>query len=103
MQSKKQPKTLIEFQKKFPDIWRTYANFRDSCDDYGSLDPKTRELIKIGIEVALQKHGGLIAHIHRAQKAGASRQDVLHAILLATPLVGLPIVLDAFRIASEES
>ena len=90
------PKTLREFEKRFPGVMSRYIGLRDACDRFGPLDAKTRELIKIGIEVARKRHGGLIAHLDRAKAAGASSTEIAHAILLALPLVGLPDVLDAF-------
>jgi len=91
-----QPKTLHAFQRRFPDVFRHYQALRDACDRRGPLDAKTRELIKIGLEVARRRHGGLIAHIDRAVAAGATRDEITHAILLAVPLIGLPDVLEAF-------
>ena len=90
------PKTLRDFERRFPEIWKRYVRLRDACDRVGPLDVKTRELIKVGIAVARKRHGGLIAHIDRAKTAGASSQEIAQAILLALPLVGLPDVLDAF-------
>lgn len=93
------PRTLQEFEKEFPDVYRHYQTLRDACDKAGPLPAKTRELIKIAIEVARKRHGGLIAHIDRARAAGASSGDVLHAMLLAIPLIGLPEVLNAWATA----
>lgn len=90
------PRTLREFKNKFPEVWKQYDSLRNSCDSSGPLTRKTRELIKIGIEVARKRHGGLIAHIDKAQSAGASSAEISQAILIAAPLVGIPEVLDAF-------
>ncbi len=93
------PATLRSFESKFPRVWTSYRALHDACDSIGPLTPKTRELIKIGIEVARKRHGGLVAHITRARRAGASRTEIYQAILLAVPLVGIPDVLDAFAVA----
>jgi alkylhydroperoxidase/carboxymuconolactone decarboxylase family protein YurZ len=95
------PRTLQEFEKLFPETWKAYTYFRDVCDHEGPLNSKTRELIKIGIEVSRKRHGGLVAHLTRAQEAGAKKSEIYQAILLATPLIGLPDVLDAFQLAKE--
>ena len=95
------PETLRSFASKFPRVWAHYGLLRDACDHSGPLSPKTRELIKIGMEVAKKRHGGLVAHITRAQKAGATKTEIYQAILLATPLVGMPDVLDAFLVAKK--
>lgn len=92
---RKRPKTLERFEAHFPAAWRQYVHLRDACDRSGPLDAKTRELIKIAIEVARNRHGGLIAHIDRAKSAGATDREIAHTLVLALPLVGLPDVLDA--------
>ena len=99
--SRRLPATLRAFESKFPNPWTRYRALRDACDRAGPLSPKTRELIKIGIEVARKRHGGLVAHIRRARRAGASREEIDHVILLAIPLIGIPDVLDAFRVAKQ--
>lgn len=95
------PRILRAFQAKFPEVWHRYHLLRDTCDTAGPLPPKTRELIKIGIEVARKRHGGLVAHITRAKRQHASAAEIYHAILLAAPLVGMPDLLDAFLIAQK--
>jgi AhpD family alkylhydroperoxidase len=92
---------LDRFEARFPGAWRQYRALREACDRTGPLDAKTRELIKIGIGVARKRQGGLIAHIDRAKAAGATDQEISHALLLALPLVGLPDVLDAFVVAKK--
>ena len=99
--SRRLPETLRSFESHFPHIWTQYCALRDACDHAGPLTPKTRELIKIGIEVAKKRHGGLVAHITRARKAGATPTEIYQAILLAAPLAGLPDVLDAFLVAKQ--
>jgi len=99
--SRRLPRTIREFQSRFPRLWADYRALCEACDATGPLAPKTRELIKVGIEVARKRHGGLVAHISRAQKAGASQTEIYQAILLAAPLVGMPDVLDAFLVAEK--
>ncbi|HEX9779622.1 MAG TPA: carboxymuconolactone decarboxylase family protein [bacterium] len=97
----KMPKTLKAFAATYPDPWRAYQNLRDTCDQCGPLPVKMRELIKIGVEVARNRHGGLAAHIARARKVGASPAEIRHAIIIATPLIGLPDVLDAYVVSEQ--
>jgi len=99
--TRQRPKTLQDFERRFPDVFRRYLALRDACDRFGPLDAKTRELIKIGIEAARKRRGGLIAHIERAKAAGATPKEISHAILLTLPLIGLPDVLDAFVAAKK--
>lgn len=95
------PDLLNSFKEQFPDTWTTYEQLRNSCDRQGPLDAKTVELVKIGISTAQEHEGGLIAHISQAHKAGADKDEIYHAILLATGLAGFPVVLAAFGTAKE--
>ena len=91
------PKTLQQFQREFPQVWKSYEALRESCGRAGPLDRKTTELIRVAVEVTKRRHGGLIAHVHHAKAAGATREEIWHAVLLALPLIGFPDVLEAFQ------
>ena len=95
------PETLESFKRAFPHAWATYEQLRDTCDKDGPLDGKTVELVKIGISAALGHEGGLIAHVSQAKKAGASDEEVYHAILVSTGLAGFSSVLGAFGTANK--
>ena len=95
------PETLNDFKARFPKAWSAYVQLRDTCDQEGPLDHKTRELIKIAISTALEHEGGVIAHISQARKTGATDEEIYHAILLATGLAGFPAVLAAVAAAKK--
>jgi AhpD family alkylhydroperoxidase len=92
---------LDDFQEQFPAIWKAYTELKTACDQGGPLDRKTAELIRIAISVAMEHEGGLVAHIAQARKAGASDEEINHAIVLATGLSGFPAALKAFGAAKE--
>ena len=62
------------------------------------LDPKTRFLIAIVTKVINFTPRGLRQYIPRAMREGASRDEVLDAILCAYPAAGLTKVVDAVDI-----
>ena len=62
------------------------------------LDPKTRFLISIVTKVVNFTPRGLRQYIPRAMREGASRDEVLDAILCAYPAAGLTNVIDAVDI-----
>ena len=95
------PPLLSDFQQRFPQVWDTYVQLREACDQQGPLSARERELIKVGISAALRREGGLIAHIDLARDAGASPEQIYQTILLATGLTGFPTTLAAFGIARD--
>mgnify|MGYP003987418981 FL=1 len=62
------------------------------------LDPKTRFLISVVTKVVNFTPRGLRQYIPRAMREGASRDEILDAILCAYPAAGLTNVLDAVDI-----
>jgi len=90
---------LDDFKSQFPDAWSAYEALRDVCDRAGPLDPKTVQLIKIGISAAMEHEGGLVAHIAQARRAGATDAEIYHAILVVIGLSGIPATLAAFGTA----
>jgi nitrite reductase/ring-hydroxylating ferredoxin subunit len=62
----------------------------DFLKDNGSrLDPKTRALISVITKVAVQTEGGLVQYTRRALAAGASAEEILDALMMAFPALGL--------------
>lgn len=62
------------------------------------LDPKTRFLISVVTKVINFSARGLRQYIPRAMREGASRDEVIDAILCAYPAAGLTRVVDAIEV-----
>jgi NAD(P)H-dependent nitrite reductase small subunit len=62
------------------------------------LDPKTRFLISVVTKVINFSPRGLRQYLPRAQNEGASRDELLDAILCAYPAAGLTKVVDAVEV-----
>ena len=66
------------------------------------LDAKTSELAYISVLAAVRLESGLLFHVKHAKSLGASRDEIISAILIGLPAVGnavtqaLPIALEAF-------
>ncbi len=67
-----------------------------------SLDPKTEALAYLGILAAVRLESGIPFHTSQAKVHGASREEVISAVLLGLPAVGniavqsLPIALKSY-------
>ncbi len=53
-----------------------------------ALDKKTAELAYLAVLAALQLESGVPFHVQAAKKAGASREEVISAILVGLPAAG---------------
>ncbi|ABK43327.1 Carboxymuconolactone decarboxylase [Magnetococcus marinus MC-1] len=63
-----------------------------------ALDDKTRCLIQIVTKVSVGTERGLRQYAPKALKAGASKEEILDAVLMAFPAAGLNKVLDAIQV-----
>ena len=62
---------------------RAYKQFIEAIYADESLTPKVRELIFIGIQSALNLEDSLRAHIPRAVKAGATKEEIAAAMMIS--------------------
>lgn len=63
-----------------------------------ALDDKTRCLIQIVTKVAVGTERGLRQYAPKALKAGASKEEILDAVMMAFPAAGLNKMLDAIDV-----
>ncbi|MBF0146836.1 MAG: Rieske 2Fe-2S domain-containing protein [Magnetococcales bacterium] len=63
-----------------------------------ALDDKTRFLIQIVTKVAVGTERGLRQYAPKALKAGASKEEILDAVMMAFPASGLNKLLDAIEV-----
>lgn len=61
----------------------------------GPLSAKERQLVQLAAAAAIRSEGAVHSHARRAVEAGASAEEVRHAILLLTSTIGFPTVVAA--------
>jgi len=73
-----------------------------ALEEASALDPKTAELAYLGVLAAARMESGIPFHVHQAKQHGATRNEVISAILVGLPAVGqqviaaLPVALAAY-------
>ncbi|MFC5496091.1 Rieske 2Fe-2S domain-containing protein [Caenimonas terrae] len=78
---------LAYLAKARPEAMGHYFSFLKDCGS--RLDPKTRNLISVITKVHAQTERGLRQYLRRALREGCSREEVLDALLMAFPALGL--------------
>jgi alkylhydroperoxidase/carboxymuconolactone decarboxylase family protein YurZ len=58
----------------------------------GPLPDKTVHLIQLGAAAAIRSHGSTHSHAIRALEAGATPDEVRHAVIVLTSTIGFPTV-----------
>jgi nitrite reductase/ring-hydroxylating ferredoxin subunit/alkylhydroperoxidase/carboxymuconolactone decarboxylase family protein YurZ len=73
--------------KARPEAMKAYFRFMKDAGTH--LDPKTRNLISVITKVHAQTENGLRQYLARALREGASAAEILDALLMAFPALGL--------------
>ena len=57
-----------------------------------ALDAKTKTLVYVAVLAALRLESGLPFHVAHARRMGASRSEVLSAVLTGLPAAGMAVI-----------
>ena len=95
------PRTYQRFKSQYHELWEAYDRLGATAADLGPLDGKCRELIKLGMSAARQSESAVKSHTHRALEAGATAEEIQHAVLLGITPIGFPATMAALSWAQE--
>ena len=79
------------FMSEAPDHARAWNGAIQGLAAASALDAKTRQLAYLAVLAALRLESGVPFHVHLAKEAGASRAEVISAILVGLPAAGLGV------------
>lgn len=95
---KEVPGLYADFRARFPEIVEKNEALGHFIHEQGGpLDEKTRALIKLGITAASHHQTALSTQVERAREAGATEDEIVHALLLVIPTCGFPTFMEAYR------
>ena len=92
MTDNKGPSHYQNLQKRFPDVLTAVNNLGATVRAAGPLDNKTAELIQLGVAASSGSTGAVRSHARRALQAGATEEELQHALLLLISTIGFPQV-----------
>jgi alkylhydroperoxidase/carboxymuconolactone decarboxylase family protein YurZ len=85
----KLPEHFQGFTKNHPDVAKAYAALGNACAE-GPLDGKTRALVKLGMAIGAGLEGATHSQTRKAIEAGATPEEIRHAVLQGTTTLGFP-------------
>jgi AhpD family alkylhydroperoxidase len=91
----KVPSTYSALQESQPELIRAVEALGQTVHQIGPLDAKQAHLIQLAAAAAIRSEGAVHSHARRAQDAGASPQEIRHALMLLTSTIGFPQVVAA--------
>jgi len=84
------PGFYTRFLETYPEVGAAYGELSTACKEAGPLDERTAELVKLGISIGAGMSGATHSHTRKALEAGASHDEIIHAVLMATTTIGFP-------------
>ncbi|MNJ90588.1 Carboxymuconolactone decarboxylase family protein [compost metagenome] len=93
---------FMTFMKEAPEQHKVWEAAIRNLDEKSALDAKTEEIAYISVLAATRLESGLAFHVKHAKSLGATREEIISAILLPLPAVGnvviqsLPVALQAY-------
>lgn len=82
----------IKLSKAIPGPMSGMGQLHKAASADGVLSRQTKELIALGISIAIRCEGCIAYHTHDALKAGASREEIVETIGVALSMGGGPSV-----------
>lgn len=81
-----------ELEKVHPDAVKSFSALHQAAFKPGVLDAKTKELICLGIAVAVRCDGCIASHTRGSLEAGATEEEIVEALGVAILMGGGPSV-----------
>jgi AhpD family alkylhydroperoxidase len=77
------------FQKEAPDVAAAFNGLIQSLVASKGIDPKTKQLIYIAMKASMGDAMAVHAHVPMAKAAGATKEEVVDAILMTLTVSGI--------------
>lgn len=88
-----QPSALyLKLKERHGDLIEAVEALTKAARMSGPLDDKTGHLIQLGAAAAIHSKGSVSSHAARALDAGATAEELHHAIIVLTSTIGFPTV-----------
>lgn len=79
-------------KERHPGVLEAVEALSTAAQAAGPLDKKTVHLIQLAAAAAIRSHGSTHSHTIRALEAGATPEEIRHAVIVLTSTIGFPTV-----------
>lgn len=95
------PDQYVSIKTRFKKYYEASDNLGKAARESGPIDDKTGHLIQLGAAAAIRSEGSVHSHVRRALEAGATADEIHHAIILLSSTIGFPTVSAALSWADD--
>lgn len=88
-------------RRRYPQLMQALEGLGVATNNAGPLEEKTRHLVQLAAAAAVHSEGAVHSHVRRAREAGASPDEIRHALLLLVSTIGFPTVVAALTWADD--
>ena len=95
--AKQYPRSGIynDISNLYPEVIAAVETLGTTVRGLGALDEKTSHLVQLAAAATGKSEGAVHSHTRRAVKAGATREEIYHTLLLLISTIGFPQVMAA--------
>lgn len=80
---------LDTFQHEAPEVAKAFDNLIEALKTSNGLDPKTKQLVYIGMKSSQGDATAVYFHVKMAKQLGATRDEIKDTILITLSVCGL--------------
>ena len=84
------PSGAGQIARAYPAVWEAYEALGKATAEAGTLDDRTRRLIKLALSIGASSEGAVHSHTRRAMDERISKDELKQVALLAIATLGLP-------------
>ncbi len=101
MSEVKYPAWYAHIKEKHGAFVKALEQLGEAIRQEGPLPEKTAHLVQLAAAAAIRSEGSVHSHTRRALQAGATPEEISHALIMLTSTIGFPTVSAALSWAYE--
>ncbi len=99
--ARKIPQNYLKLKKRERAFVAAVEALGQAAKQAGPLDEKTAHLVQLAAAAGIRSEGSVHSHVRRALDAGATPEEIRHALILLTSTIGFPTVAAALSWAGD--
>jgi len=101
MRTTKAPRFYERLRQDHPEAFEAMERLGTALREAGPLDQRTSHLVQLAAAAAMRSEGAVHSHVRRALAAGATMEEIEHALVLLMSTIGMPQVVAALSWARD--